>query len=66
MDYQIILDRLDELDDEITEDLTAAIRVVEAMEQVSRALNNSDSIEGMMHKVVGIVRDMEEEINFND
>ena len=48
MDYQIILDRLDELDDEIAEDLTPAIRVVEAMEKISAALNTSDTLEGML------------------
>lgn len=61
MDYQIILDRLDELDDEITEDLTPAIRVVEAMEKISAALNTSDTLEGMLNRIVGIVSDMEEE-----
>lgn len=61
MDYQIILDRLDELDDEISEDLTPAIRVVEAMEKISAALNTSDTLEGMLNRIVGIVSDMEEE-----
>ena len=61
MDYQIILDRLDELDDEITEDLTPAIRVVEAMKKISAALNTSDTLEGMLNRIVGIVSDMEEE-----
>ena len=61
MDYQIILDRLDELDDEITEDLTPAIRVVEAMEKISAALNTSDTLEGMLNRIVGIMSDMEEE-----
>lgn len=61
MDYQRILDRLDELDDEITEDLTPAIRVVEAMEKISAALNTSDTLEGMLNRIVGIVSDMEEE-----
>ena len=61
MDYQRILDRLDELDDEITEDLTPAIRVVEAMEKISAALNTSDTLEGMLYRIVGIVSDMEEE-----
>lgn len=61
MDYQIILDRLDELDDEIAEDLTPAIRVVEAMEKISAALNTSDTLEGMLNRIVGIVSDMEEE-----
>jgi hypothetical protein len=61
MNYQIILDRLDELDDEITEDLTPAIRVVEAMEKISAALNTSDTLEGMLNRIVGIVSDMEEE-----
>lgn len=61
MNYQIILDRLDELDDEIAEDLTPAIRVVEAMEKISAALNTSDTLEGMLNRIVGIVSDMEEE-----
>ena len=61
MNYQIILDRLDELDDEVSEDLTAAIRVVEAMEKISAALNTSDTLEGMLNRIVGIVSDMEEE-----
>jgi hypothetical protein len=61
MNYQIILDRLDELDDEISEDLTPAIRVVEAMEKISAALNTSDTLEGMLNRIVGIVSDMEEE-----
>lgn len=61
MDYQIILDRLDELDDEVSEDLTPAIRVVEAMEKISAALNTSDTLEGMLNRIVGIVSDMEEE-----
>ena len=61
MDYQIILDRLDDLDDEIAEDLTPAIRVVEAMEKISAALNTSDTLEGMLNRIVGIVSDMEEE-----
>lgn len=61
MDYQRILDRLDELDDEIAEDLTPAIRVVEAMEKISAALNTSDTLEGMLNRIVGIVSDMEEE-----
>lgn len=66
MDYQRMIEDLEEIDDEIAKDLTPAIRVVEAMEKVSIALNNSDSIESMMHKVVAVVSDMEEEINFND
>ena len=66
MDYQRMIEDLEEIDDEIAKDLTPAIRVVEAMEKVSIALNNSDSIENMMHKVVAAVSDMEEEINFND
>lgn len=66
MDYQRMIEDLEEIDDQIAEDLTPAIRVVEAMEQVSIALNNSDSMESMMHKVVAAVSDMEEEINFND
>lgn len=66
MDYQKMIEDLEEIDDEIAKDLTPAIRVVEAMEKVSIALNNSDSIESMMHKVVAVVSDMEEEINFND
>lgn len=61
MNYQIILDRLDELDDEVSEDLTPAIRVVEAMEKISAALNTSDTLEGMLNRIVGIVSDMEEE-----
>ena len=61
MDYQRILDRLDELDDEVSEDLTPAIRVVEAMEKISAALNTSDTLEGMLNRIVGIVSDMEEE-----
>lgn len=61
MDYQRILDRLNELDDEIAEDLTPAIRVVEAMEKISTALNTSDTLEGMLNRIVGIVSDMEEE-----
>lgn len=61
MDYQIILDRLDELDDEVSEDLTPAIRVVETMEKISAALNTSDTLEGMLNRIVGIVSDMEEE-----
>ena len=66
MDYQRMIENLEEIDDQIAEDLTPAIRVVEAMEKVSIALNNSDSMESMMHKVVAAVSDMEEEINFND
>ncbi len=66
MDYQRMIEDLEEIDNEIAKDLTPAIRVVEAMEQVSIALNNSDSMESMMHKVVAAVSDMEEEINFND
>lgn len=66
MDYQRMVENLEEIDDQIAEDLTPAIRVVEAMEKVSIALNNSDSMESMMHKVVAAVSDMEEEINFND
>lgn len=66
MDYQRMIEDLEEIDDQIAEDLTPAIRVVEAMEKVSIALNNSDSMESMMHKVVAAVSDMEEEINFND
>ena len=61
MNYQRILDRLDELDDEIAEDLTPAIKVVEAMEKISAALNTSDTLEGMLNRIVGIVSDMEEE-----
>lgn len=61
MNYQIILDRLDELDDEVSEDLAPAIRVVEAMEKISAALNTSDTLEGMLNRIVGIVSDMEEE-----
>lgn len=66
MDYQRMIEDLEEIDDEIAKDLTPAIRVVEAMEKVSIALNNSDSIESMMRKVVAAVSDMEEEANFND
>ena len=65
MDYQRMIEDLEEIDDQIAEDLTPAIRVVEAMEKVSIALNNSDSMENMMHKVVAAVSDMEE-VNFND
>jgi hypothetical protein len=61
-----MIENLEDIDDQIAEDLTPAIRVVEAMEKVSIALNNSDSMERMMHKVVATVSDMEDEINFND
>ena len=61
MDYQKMIEDLEEIDDEIAEDITPAIRVVKAIQKISIAVNNSDSLESMMHRIVGIISDMEEE-----